>query len=120
MKILLAENDLSFSEALRSTLTFSGYDVAVAYDGEQAIIQAKEQLPDIIILDVMLDKVNGYEVCRHLRDDPKTGNIPIIIATALGQIENERLAREVGANDYIRKPFEKSEILAKILALHIP
>jgi putative two-component system response regulator len=90
------------------------YDVSVAMDGPGALEAVSEDKPDIILLDIMMPRMDGYEVCRRLQADPETADVPIVFLTALTEIENKTKGFELGAVDYITKPFEVSEIKARV------
>ncbi len=102
---------------LRVILTTSGYDVVEAYDGEEALEKVKTENPDLILLDIMMPKLTGYEVCHKLRTDETTKNIPIIMITALHEMDDRIQGIEVGADDFISKPFNKAELLARVRSL---
>ena len=88
-----------------------GYEVLEGYDGEEGLKLAKEQSPDLIILDVMMPKINGYKIARLLKYDSKYKHIPIIMVTARGQETDKLIGEETGADEYITKPFEFEEVL---------
>jgi len=90
------------------------YDVAVAMDGESALEIAFEDLPDLILLDIMMPGIDGYEVCRRLKDNPATTGIPIMFLSALTQEAEKQKGLELGAVDFINKPFAAAEIQAKV------
>ncbi len=92
----------------------SEYEVSVAMDGESALETVKTELPDIILLDIMMPGIDGYEVCQRLKSDTKTADIPIVFLTAMTEVENKTKGFELGAVDYITKPFEVSEIKARV------
>ncbi len=98
-------------------LTAAGYAVSTSYDGQDALEQVKRAKPDLIILDLMLPKMDGYKVCRLLKFDERTRNIPILIFTARAQVEDVTLATECGADGYLTKPFEAKVLLGKIQEL---
>jgi putative two-component system response regulator len=93
------------------------YDVSVAMDGETALETARDILPDLILLDIMMPGMDGYEVCRHLKEDPATRGIPVIFLTALTEVEDKAKGFEAGAADYITKPFDVEEVDAKVRAI---
>jgi CheY-like chemotaxis protein len=90
------------------------YELSVAMDGESALETIQAELPDLILLDIMMPGIDGYEVCRRLKRDPNTSGIPIVFITAMGEIENKTKGFELGAVDYITKPFEISEVKARV------
>ncbi|GAB61936.1 two-component response regulator [Candidatus Jettenia caeni] len=116
-KILVADDIKQNVKLLRVILTAFEYDVIEAYDGEEALEKAKTENPDLILLDVMMPKLTGYEVCHKLREDRKTKNIPIIMITALHETDDRIQGIEAGADDFISKPFNKAELLARVKSL---
>lgn len=102
---------------LRVILTASEYDVIEAYDGEEALEKAKTENPDLILLDIMMPGLTGYEVCQKLRADGMTKNIPIVMITALHEMDDRIKGIEAGADDFISKPFNKAELLARVKSL---
>ena len=116
-KILIADDSKQNVKLLRVILTASEYDVIEAYDGEEALEKAKGEHPDLILLDIMMPKVTGYEVCQKLRSDETTKNIPIVMITALHEMDARIKGIEAGADDFISKPFNKIELLARIKSL---
>ncbi len=115
--ILVVEDEDALSTLLQYNLEKEGYDVAVAMDGEEALTQVAERLPDLVVLDWMLPKVSGIEVCRRLRQRSETRNIPIIMLTARGEESDRIRGLDTGADDYIIKPFAMSELSARIRAV---
>lgn len=115
--VLLVEDDDAISMMLRYNLEKDGYDVGLAMDGEEALIMASERLPDLVILDWMLPKVPGIEVCRRLRAKPDARNIPIIMLTARGEETDRIRGLDTGADDYVTKPFSTTELLARVRAV---
>jgi two-component system phosphate regulon response regulator PhoB len=116
-RILVVEDDDALGTLIRYNLEREGYAVAVATDGEEALIQAEEQLPDLVILDWMLPRVSGIEVCRRLRQKPLSRNVPIIMLTARGEESDRIRGLDTGADDYVVKPFAVSELSARIRAV---
>jgi two-component system, OmpR family, phosphate regulon response regulator PhoB len=115
--VLLVEDDDAISMLLRYNLEKEGYSVGLAMDGEEALIMASERLPDLVILDWMLPKVPGIEVCRRLRAKPESRNIPIIMLTARGEETDRIRGLDIGADDYVIKPFSTTELLARVRAV---
>ncbi|OHB35098.1 MAG: phosphate regulon transcriptional regulatory protein PhoB [Phenylobacterium sp. RIFCSPHIGHO2_01_FULL_70_10] len=115
--ILVAEDEDSLATLLNYNLEKEGYAVAVAADGEEALMMVDEKLPDLVLLDWMLPKVSGIEVCRRLRARTETRNIPIIMLTARGEETDRIRGLDTGADDYIVKPFSMSELSARIRAV---
>ena len=116
-KILVADDIKQNVKLLRVILSASDYDVVEAYDGEEALEKAKTENPALILLDIMMPKLTGYEVCRRLREDASTKNIPIIMITALHEMNDRIKGIEAGANDFVSKPFNKTELLARVKSL---
>ena len=116
-RILVVEDDDALGTLLRYNLEREGYDVALATDGEEALIQSEEGLPDLVVLDWMLPKVSGIEVCRRLRQRPQSRNVPIIMLTARGEESDRIRGLDTGADDYLVKPFAITELTARIRAV---
>lgn len=116
-KILIADDEEHIVELLKFNLEKNGYKVIVATNGEEAIIKAKEEIPNLILLDLMLPKVDGYDVCKELRREEETQNISIIMITAKSEELDKILGLELGADDYITKPFSVRELVARIKAV---
>jgi DNA-binding response OmpR family regulator len=116
-RILLVDDEKDLVETVTFRLEAMGYEVIPAYDGQEGLDKAKKQKPDLIILDLMLPKMDGYKVCRLLKFDEKYKHIPILMFTARAQEADKKTGQEVGADDYITKPFEPQALLAKIKEL---
>ncbi len=116
-KILIIDDEQDIVETVAFMLKGKGFETVCAYDGEEGLKLAKEVNPDLIILDVMMPKINGYKICRLLKYDNKYKNIPIIMVTARGQEEDKLIGEETGADEYITKPFEFDDILSAIQRL---
>lgn len=114
MKVLIVDDDLNICELLRLYLEKDGFDTVVANDGEQAIKVFESSRIDIVILDIMLPKLDGWQVCRRIRKDSQ---VPIIMLTAKGETFDKVLGLELGADDYVAKPFDSKELLARIKAV---
>lgn len=114
-RILIVEDDESISLGLRMNLEAEGYDVEVAADGDEGLALAAEGAADLVILDVMLPKTNGFEVVRHLRS--KGSTVPVIMLSARGAEMDKVMGLELGAEDYITKPFGLAELLARVKAV---
>ena len=112
-KILVVDDDKNICELLNIYLKNEGYNVVFAYDGSDAVNKAKEEKPDLIVLDVMMPIINGWEACKLIR---QFTDVPIIMLTALDTLENKVQGLNIGADDYIVKPFEPVEVLARINA----
>ena len=116
-KLLLVEDDPSLSELLEYRFTNEGYDVRATADGDEALLLASEEVPDLVILDWMIEGTSGIEVCRRLRREKSTAHVPIIMLTAR-EAEDDRIRRlETGADDYLTKPFSPRELLARVAAV---
>ncbi|MCC6826913.1 MAG: phosphate regulon transcriptional regulator PhoB [Novosphingobium sp.] len=115
--ILVVEDDVALCELLTWNLGAEGYEVRSTGDGEEALLMVREQAPDAIILDWMIEQVPGIEVCRQLRKDKETAKVPILMLTARGEEEDRIRGLKTGADDYVTKPFSPRELLARIEAL---
>ena len=113
-KVLVVEDDNTIAELLRLFLQKDGFEVSHAADGGKAVEMAKEIQPDLVLLDIMLPVMDGWQVCRELR---KTMKMPIIMLTAKGEVNDRIHGLEMGADDYVVKPFEMKELLARINAV---
>lgn len=116
-KILVIEDDYHIAEILRMTLTTNRFTPIVANDGGMGLSEARRLLPSLILLDLLLPTMDGWEVCRRLRADEKTRHIPIIMVTAKGEEEDRVAGLELGADDYVVKPFSPRELAARIRAV---
>ena len=116
-RILVVDDEVQLVEMVKIRLEASGYDVLCAYDGLDGLDKAKKDKPDLIILDLMLPKMDGYKVCGLLKNDSRYSKIPIMMFTARAQEEDAALSRELGAEAYVVKPFEPKLLLAKIKEL---
>lgn len=115
--ILVVEDDIALCELLTWNLGAEGYDVRSTGDGEEALLMVREQAPDAIILDWMVEQVPGIEVCRQLRKDKATARVPILMLTARGEEEDRIRGFKTGADDYVTKPFSPRELMARVEAL---
>ncbi|MBX7249894.1 MAG: phosphate regulon transcriptional regulator PhoB [Caulobacteraceae bacterium] len=115
--ILVVEDEDALATLLHYNLEKEGYRVGLAGDGEEALIQIDEQAPDLVVLDWMLPKVSGIEVCRRLRAAQATRNLPIIMLTARGEEADRVRGLDTGADDYLTKPFAMSELSARVRAV---
>jgi len=116
-KILVVDDEVELVGMVKFRLETNNYLVLTAYDGQEALEKARKEKPDLIILDLMLPKMDGYKVCGMLKHDMRYSKIPIILFTARAQESDEKLGLECGANAYVTKPFEPQELLAKIKEL---
>ena len=115
--ILVMEDEDALATLLQYNLEKEGYDVVIASDGEEGLIQVDERQPDLVLLDWMLPKVSGIEVCRRLRGRAETRNLPIIMLTARGEESDRVRGLDTGADDYLTKPFSMVELIARIRAV---
>jgi two-component system phosphate regulon response regulator PhoB len=113
----VVEDEDALATLLQYNLEKEGYQVAVAADGEEALTQVDERLPDLVVLDWMLPKVSGIEVCRRLRASAKTRNLPVIMLTARGEESDRVRGLDTGADDYMTKPFAMGELTARLRAV---
>jgi two-component system alkaline phosphatase synthesis response regulator PhoP len=113
-KILIADDNEHIRESLASILEDEGYAMWIAKDGAEALRKAREIVPDILILDVMMPEMSGYEVCRTIKSDPDLKKIFVLMLSAKGQATEKERGKEVGADEYFGKPFSPSEIVARI------
>ncbi len=116
-RILVIDDDPAISELVAVNLEMAGYDVTQAEDGIKGQALALQLQPDLIMLDLMLPRVDGFTVCQRLRRDERTAEIPVLMLTALSQTQNKVEGFNAGADDYLTKPFEVEEMLARIRAL---
>ena len=116
-KMLIVEDDAALAELIQWHFEREGFDVRQTPDGEEALMLAQEQAPDIVLLDWMVEGISGIEVCRRLRRLPATANVPIIMLTARGEEEDRIRGLETGADDYVTKPFSPRELVARVAAV---
>jgi two-component system alkaline phosphatase synthesis response regulator PhoP len=115
-KILVVDDEADLVETVRFPLEMEGFNVLVSYNGEDALNQARKEHPDLILLDLMLPKLDGYKVCRLLKFDERYKDIPILMLTAKTQEKDKLLGKETGADEYITKPFDIDELMKKVKA----
>ena len=115
--VLIVEDDTALSELLQWHFNSEGYDVRATPDGEDALIMVREELPDLIVLDWMIESLSGVEVCRQLRKAKESARVPIMMLTARGEEEDKIRGLKTGADDYLTKPFSPRELLARAEAL---
>ena len=113
-KILLVDDEVDLVKTIKFSLELEGYKVLVSYNGEDALTQARKENPDLILLDIMLPKLDGYKVCRLLKFDEQYKHIPILMMTAKTQEKDKLMGKETGANEYITKPFDMEELMEKV------
>lgn len=117
MKVLIVEDEPSMVELLRYNLESEGFEVCSALDGEEGMMAIEEQKPDMVLLDWMLPKISGIELCRRLRRNQEFRNLPVIMITARGEESDRIRGLDVGADDYVSKPFSPAELLARVRAV---
>nr|WP_321362150.1 phosphate regulon transcriptional regulator PhoB [uncultured Hyphomonas sp.] len=115
--VLIAEDESAVSELLQYNLKRQDYEVAIANDGEEALLMMEERAPDLLLLDWMLPKVSGIEVCRRVRSGGVNPNLPIIMLTARGEESDRIRGLDTGADDYVTKPFSTTELMARVRAV---
>ena len=115
-KILVVDDEVDLVETIRFPLEMEGFHVLVSYNGEDALNQARKENPDLILLDIMLPKLDGYKVCRLLKFDERYKHIPILMLTAKTQVKDKQTGMETGADEYITKPFDIDQLMEKVKA----
>ncbi len=113
-KILIAEDERDIRDLITFTLRFSGFDVVSAIDGADAVEKAAAERPDLILMDVRMPRMTGYEACRQLKTNPVTATIPVVFLSAKGQEAEVRTGLDVGASEYILKPFAPDQLAARV------
>ena len=116
-RILIVDDEPSIVKMVGKRLEVEGFEVLIAMDGQEGLAKAQAESPDLVILDLMLPKLNGYEVCTMLKQDTRYQKIPVLLFTAKAQAKDEQLGMECGANAYMRKPFQGKELVEKIRSL---
>jgi two-component system, OmpR family, alkaline phosphatase synthesis response regulator PhoP len=116
-RVLVVEDERDVAELIRYNLSKEGYDVILAPTGADALKEARAARPDVVLLDIMVPQLNGWEVCRRLKQDAETRNIPVIMVTGRVEEGDKVLGFEMGADDYVTKPFSPRELLARIRAV---
>lgn len=116
-KILIVEDNIDTVDLLRKRLRADGYDTAEAYDGEEGLKRVAEYEPDLVVLDIMMPKLDGFEVCRRLKKDEGTRYIPVLMLTAKGDVDSTVKGLDAGGDDYLAKPFDYKELVARIRSL---
>ncbi len=114
LKVLIVDDDKNICDLLRLYLEKDGYSVILSHDGEEAVVKFNALKPDMVLLDIMLPGIDGWQVCREIR---KKSNVPIIMITAKGETIDKVIGLELGADDYIVKPFDAKEVIARINAV---
>lgn len=113
-KILVVDDEIYIVHILDFSLGMEGYEVVTALDGEQALEKLKAERPDLIVLDIMMPKLDGYEVCKNVKGNPDTAHIPVILLSAKGRNVDQKMGFDVGADDYITKPFSPRKLVERI------
>jgi two-component system alkaline phosphatase synthesis response regulator PhoP len=116
-RILVVDDEIYIVHILDFSLGMEGYEVLTALDGEQALERVRNDKPDLIVLDIMMPKLDGYEVCRTIKADPETRNIPVILLSAKGRNVDQKMGFDVGADDYITRPFSPRKLVERINSL---
>ena len=116
-RILVVDDEIYIVHILDFSLGMEGYEVVTALDGEQALEKARSEKPDLIVLDIMMPKLDGYETCKRLKADATTKDIPVILLSAKGRNVDQKVGFEVGADDYITKPFSPRKLVERINAI---
>ncbi|MBE0618246.1 MAG: response regulator, partial [Proteobacteria bacterium] len=116
-KILVVDDNPDNVELLEKRLKAMGYRTCAAYDGEEALVRVAAEEPDLVILDVMMPKLDGFEVCRRLKTDEGTRRIPVIMLTAKREVPDKIRGLDTGADDYVTKPFNPQELMARVRSL---
>jgi DNA-binding response OmpR family regulator len=116
-RVLLVEDEQDVAELMRFNLAREGYDVRVAVTGTDALRQVRDFRPDVILLDIMVPQLNGWEVCRRLKEEPETRAVPVIMVTGRVEEGDKILGFELGADDYVTKPFSPRELVARVRAV---
>lgn len=114
-KILFVEDETFLVDMMKERLELNGYEMVAAYDGEEGLKKVEQEKPDLIILDSMMPKLDGFTVCRRVKADPKTKNIPVIIISAADRTELAKKSLSSGADDFLVKPYESEELLERIV-----
>ena len=113
-RILVVDDEIYIVHILDFSLGMEGYEVITALDGEQALEKLRTEKPDLIVLDIMMPKLDGYEVCKTIKANPETAHIPVILLSAKGRNVDQKLGFDVGADDYITKPFSPRKLVERI------
>lgn len=113
-KVLVIDDEEYIQHILNFSFGAEGYDVLTASDGEEGINKAKNEKPDIIVMDIMMPKMDGYEACKRIKADPETKDIPVILLTAKGREADRKLGADAGADDYVVKPFSPGRLIERV------
>lgn len=120
IRVLITEDEPNIVESLTFILQRAGYEVAAVLDGEAAVRRLRSDPPDIMILDIMLPKMNGFEVLKLIKTDPVLKSLPVVILTAKGQAHDRELAEQIGADAFVTKPFSNRDLVQQIGLLRRP
>ncbi len=116
-KILIADDNIQNVELLEVYLEELDCDIITAYDGEETLRAIQEQKPDLVLLDIMMPRISGFEICRQIKENPQTRALPILMVTALNEAGDVERAVQAGADDFISKPIQKEDLLQRVRAL---
>lgn len=116
-RILIADDNVQNVELLEVFLEELDCEVITAYDGEETLHAIREQKPDLILLDIMMPRISGFEICRQIKEDPETRSLPVLMVTALNEAGDVERAVQAGADDFISKPIQKDDLLQRVRAL---
>jgi CheY-like chemotaxis protein len=116
-KILIADDNVQNCELIDAYLADEGYELAVAYDGQQAMKRVEEFQPDLVLLDIMMPKLSGYEVCQWMKSNPRTKDIPVLMVTALNEQGDIEKAVRAGCDDFLTKPVNNLELKTRVKSL---
>lgn len=117
IKVLIAEDDANIVESLSFVLGREGFEVVSAHDGDEALRQWRDDPPDVVVLDLMLPRCNGFDVLRIVKSDPALCKVPVMVLTAKGQLHDRRLVEEIGVDSFMTKPFSNTEVVAAVRRL---
>lgn len=115
--VLIADDNHQNCELLDAYLSGEGYEIEMAYDGQQALDAISKRQPDLLLLDIMMPRLSGYEVCQRLKSDPRTRDIPVLMVTALAEMSDIERAVDAGADDFLTKPVNKLELTTRVRSL---
>lgn len=116
-KILIAEDEPDIRELVAFTLRFAGYEVVVAANGEEAVEQARREVPDLILMDVRMPRLTGYDACRLIKADPALADIPVVFLSAKGQDAEIQTGLQAGADEYLLKPFAPDHLTQRVRSI---
>jgi two-component system alkaline phosphatase synthesis response regulator PhoP len=113
-KVLVVDDEEYIQHILNFSFGAEGYDVVTASDGAEGLSKAKDEKPDVIVMDIMMPRMDGYEACKKIKADPVTRNIPVILLTAKGRDVDRKLGSDAGADDYVVKPFSPGRLIERV------